>query len=129
MQSGTTGINAVRIYNPVKQGYDQDPKGVFIRKWLPELAAIPDSYIHEPWKADNAASVIDATYPARVFDHMLAAKAAREKVWSIRKGRQFREQAQAIVAKHASRKSTQRARKKTAKVANTRQLSLPFGEP
>ena len=37
MQSGTTGINTVRIYNPVKQGYDQDPTGVFTRKWLPEL--------------------------------------------------------------------------------------------
>ena len=34
MQSGTTGINTVRIYNPVKQGYDQDPDGVFTRRWL-----------------------------------------------------------------------------------------------
>ncbi len=129
MQSGTTGINAVRIYNPVKQGYDQDPKGVFIRKWLPELAAIPDPHIHEPWKADLLGNVIDATYPARIFDHFAAAKAAREKVWSVRQGQQFREQAQDIVAKHASRKSTPRARKKTAKMPDTGQLNLPFGDP
>lgn len=129
MQSGTTGINTVRIYNPVKQGFDQDPKGVFIRKWLPELASIPDQYLHEPWKADNAASVIGATYPARVFDHLAAAKVAREKVWSIRKGQPFRQQAQAIVAKHASRKSALRARKKPTKAPNTGQLSLPFGDP
>ncbi|KJZ17116.1 FAD-binding domain-containing protein [Loktanella sp. S4079] len=128
MQSGTTGINAVRIYNPVKQGYDQDPKGVFIRKWLPELAMLPDTYIHEPWKADNAAKVIGGRYPVRVFDHLLAAKAAREKVWSVRKGRPFREQAQAIVTKHASRKSTRRTLKKTAKAPDTRQLNLPFGD-
>lgn len=129
MQSGTTGINAVRIYNPVKQGFDQDPNAVFIRKWLPELAAIPDQHIHEPWNAENAASVIGRAYPARVFDHLQAAKAAREKVWGVRKNPQFREQAQAIVAKHASRKSAPRTRKKPVKVPNTAQLSLPFGDP
>lgn len=129
MQSGTTGINKVRIYNPVKQGFDQDSKGVFIRRWVPELALIPDQYIHEPWKAENADSVLGTAYPARVFDHLLAAKAARDKVWSVRKGPQFRNQAQAIVAKHASRKSAPRTRKKPAKAADTGQLSLPFGDP
>lgn len=127
MQSGTTGINTVRIYNPVKQGFDQDPRGVFIRRWVPELAATPDQHIHEPWKADAAAHVIGAAYPERVFDHLQAAKAAREKVWGVRKGPQFRDQAQAIVAKHASRKSVPRPRKPRAQ--NTAQLSLPFGDP
>ena len=37
MQSGTSGINTVRIYNPIKQGLDHDPEGTFIRQWLPEL--------------------------------------------------------------------------------------------
>ena len=41
MQSGVTGINAIRIYNPVKQGYTQDPHGHFIKKWVPELADVP----------------------------------------------------------------------------------------
>ena len=40
MQSGTTGINTIRIYNPVKQGYDHDPDGAFVKTWLPELSGI-----------------------------------------------------------------------------------------
>ena len=44
MQSGTTGMNTVRIYNPVKQGKDQDPTGVFTRHWLPELAEVPEGH-------------------------------------------------------------------------------------
>ena len=49
MQSGTTGINTVRIYNSVKQSHDQDPEGHFIGRWVPELAALPAAIIHQPW--------------------------------------------------------------------------------
>ena len=49
MQAGTTGINAIRIYNPIKQSKDQDPEGVFIKKWLPELRSLTADEIHEPW--------------------------------------------------------------------------------
>ncbi|MEW2918340.1 FAD-binding domain-containing protein [Ruegeria sp. ANG10] len=129
MQSGTTGINTVRIYNPVKQGYDQDPRGVFIRKWIPELAAIPDQHIHEPWTATNAPEVIGTLYPERVFDHLAAAKLARERVWGIRRGPEFRKQAQAISAKHASRKNRRGPHKRAPGTDNPAQLSLPFGDP
>jgi deoxyribodipyrimidine photo-lyase len=128
MQSGTTGINTVRIYNPVKQGLDQDPKGRFIRRWVPELAEIADQDLHEPWNAENADAVIDQRYPMRVFDHLAAAKAAREKVWAVRRGSEFRDQAQAIAAKHASRKSGRTQKRKSKIAANPAQLSLPFGD-
>lgn len=50
MQAGTTGINAMRVYNVTKQGQDQDPDGVFIRNYIPELKNVPTEYIHEPHK-------------------------------------------------------------------------------
>ena len=105
MQSGTTGINTVRIYNPVKQGHDQDPDGVFVRRWVPELQGVPDAFIHEPWQWDQAGSVLDRAYPAPIVDHLAAAKAARQQVRSVRGQAGFRSEAQAIQDRHGSRKS------------------------
>ena len=128
MQSGTTGINTIRIYNPVKQGYDQDPTGAFTRRWVPELAMIADAHLQEPWKADNAASVLGKTYPMSIVDHLEAAKSARARVWEVRKGSAFHAEASAIQTKHGSRKSGipnrgQRGRRKPAA-----QLDLPLGD-
>jgi deoxyribodipyrimidine photo-lyase len=104
MQSGTTGINTVRIYNPVKQGHDQDPTGVFTRRWLPELAEVPDRHLQEPWLWEGAGRVLGHSYPAPIVDVKRAAKRASEQVWALRKGADFRAEAQGIVTRHASRK-------------------------
>jgi deoxyribodipyrimidine photo-lyase len=50
MQSGTTGINTTRVYNPIKQAMDHDPQGRFVRQWLPALRRVPDSWLFEPWR-------------------------------------------------------------------------------
>jgi deoxyribodipyrimidine photo-lyase len=102
MQSGTTGINTMRIYNPVKQGYDQDPAGHFVRAWVPELACVPGAFIHEPWRWEGAASL---SYPAPIVDNALAAKAACDALHGIRKGTDYNVAARRIVDKHGSRKS------------------------
>jgi deoxyribodipyrimidine photo-lyase len=105
MQSGTTGINTMRIYNPIKQSYDQDPYGLFIRNYLPELEAVPDAFLHEPWRWEGCATVLDTLYPAPIVDNASAMKAAREALYAIRKNADHRIKARAIVQKHGSRKA------------------------
>ena len=73
MQSGTTGINSIRIYNPIKQGIDQDPDGTFIRQWIPELKQMDTTYIHMPWQAPLALN----GYPLPIVDEKVARKKQR----------------------------------------------------
>ncbi|MEL6476964.1 MAG: deoxyribodipyrimidine photo-lyase [Pseudomonadota bacterium] len=128
MQSGTTGINTVRIYNPVKQGHDQDPTGAFTRAWVPELAEIDDKHLQEPWKAENAAEILGRSYPHRIVDHLEAARAARDKIWAVRRGGAFRSEAGAIQDRHGSRKSGIPNRgRRASKPSN--QLDLPLDAP
>ncbi|MEM9145810.1 MAG: FAD-binding domain-containing protein [Pseudomonadota bacterium] len=129
MQSGTTGINTVRVYNPVKQGHDQDPSGVFTRRWVPELAEIPDRHLQEPWAAENADAVLGGRYPHRIVDHLAAAKAARERIWAVRRSEAFRAQADAIQDRHGSRRSgvPNRGRRGRRKAPQA-QLPLPLGD-
>jgi deoxyribodipyrimidine photo-lyase len=118
MQSGTTGVNTVRIYNPVKQGFDQDPTGAFTRQWLPELSSIPDRDLQEPWLAPESGAVLGKTYPSPIVDHLEAAKAARAAVWGVRKGSDFRRQAASIQDRHGSRRSPRRQTRTPARKRN-----------
>jgi deoxyribodipyrimidine photo-lyase len=105
MQSGTTGINTIRIYSVVKQGHDQDPAGVFVRRWVPELRDVPDRFLQEPWAFDGAGQILGRAYPERIVDLKASAAVARERIYGARRGTGFRDAAAAIVDKHGSRKS------------------------
>ena len=103
MQSGTTGINTLRIYNPVKQGHDQDPQGRFIRAWLPELRAVPQPFLHRPWDWPEAQQQLAGRYPEPIIDLEQAGRAARDRMWGLRKGDGFQKISARIAQKHASR--------------------------
>jgi deoxyribodipyrimidine photo-lyase len=126
MQSGTTGTNTIRIYNPVKQGIEQDPDGRFTRRWVPELAALPDGFLQQPWLWPGAAKLLGSKYPAPIVDITAAARAAREQVWAQRKGRAFATEAARVAQKHASRKSWQdrKPRRDARSGEDHRQLGL-----
>lgn len=136
MQSGTTGVNTARIYNPVKQSEDQDPEGRFIRRWVPELAGLSAEHIHAPWEAPpetlaEAGIVLGETYPQRIVDHVHAARAARAKIYERRGGKAYRETADRIQAKHGSRKSgiAHRGQKPKRSRPGTAQMTLDLPAP
>lgn len=109
MQSGVTGINTVRIYNPIKQSQDQDPNGHFIRKWVPELREVSDNWIHQPWLMDSslqqeANCIIGANYPQPIVDHATAVKLARQKLTAARQTAGYREESNSVFHKLGSRK-------------------------
>lgn len=105
MQAGTTGINTVRIYNPVKQSQDHDPEGIFIKKWIPELSAVPKEHIHQPWLMTEMEQSfygikIGQDYPAPIVDLALSGKNARTKIWGHRKNDKVKEENRRILATH-----------------------------
>ena len=109
MQSGTTGINTLRIYSPIKQAQDQDPTGAFVRHWLPALKNVPDTWIFEPYLMPKAQQllygcVLDTHYPAPLVDISQATRTARANITAARKKEGTLSETQAVIKKHASRK-------------------------
>ena len=107
MQSGTTGINSIRIYNPIKQSIDQDPDGNFIRKWVPELKNVQGKLIHEPWKMtyiDQKSISIELGkhYPLPIIENNKATKIAKDKIWKVKKSKEAKLLSSQILIKHAS---------------------------
>ncbi len=97
MQSGTTGINTIRIYNPEKQAADQDPTGAFVAQWVPER--------------------LSSAYPAPIVAHAAAAKEARDRLWGLRKDPGAKKQARSILVKLGSRSPKRKSKPKSEPLA------------
>jgi deoxyribodipyrimidine photo-lyase len=81
--SGADASPYFRIFNPMTQGEKFDPNGDYVRRWCPELAKLPDKFVHAPFKADDetlkaAGVVLGKNYPKPIVDHDEARKAALE---------------------------------------------------
>jgi deoxyribodipyrimidine photo-lyase len=118
MQSGTTGINALRMYNPIKQSQEHDPDGAFIKKWIPELRPVSSQYIHTPWEIPPLLQQeinfsMGKDYPYPIVDHTEAIRHARAEIAKVRKKFNFSTEANAVFKKLGSRKKKP-SQKKTA---------------
>jgi len=108
MQAGTTGVNTVRMYNPIKQSQDHDPQGIFIKKWVPELRNVPIDFIHEPWKMTPIEqklcdTTIGGDYPEPIVDLEVSGKVARDKIWGHRKHPLVKSEQKRILKTHTRR--------------------------
>ena len=130
MQSGTTGINTTRVYNPIKQAQDHDPYGKFVRRWLPHLRLVPDSWLFEPWLIpdhEKNSAAIKGQIVEPLVDLATATRESKQRLYARRKQPEIIDGKKAVIDKHASRKSMQ-SRKKTvsSQTLNERQLGFDF---
>jgi deoxyribodipyrimidine photo-lyase len=110
MQSGTMGVNTLRIYNPVKQSQEKDPEGAFIKLWIPALKKIPSSLIHEPWKMsiieqELYSCYLGRNYPYPIVDLERTGRFARQTLWSVKKSNEARKENQEILNRLTMRKT------------------------
>ena len=109
MQSGTTGINATRVYNPIKQALDHDPHGHFVRRWLPALRPVPDSWLFQPWRMPaelqhRCGVTVGADIPMPPVDLEQALREAKARMHARRRQPEVKAAQAAVVARHGSRR-------------------------
>mgnify|MGYP003326355319 CR=1 FL=1 len=105
MQAGETGINMLRIYNPTKNALEHDTDAVFIRKWVPELAKLPTSFVIEPWTLTGIEQhgyevILGKQYPKPIVDIKETYKHASTVLWHMQRNAKVRKESKRILAKH-----------------------------
>lgn len=105
MQAGETGINMLRIYNPIKNSYEHDPDGEFIKKWVPELRNLPRAFVHEPYKMTYLDQrfndfEVGINYPKPIVSIERTRKFASDFLWKMKKNPLVKEESSRILKLH-----------------------------
>lgn len=119
MQAGTTGINTIRVYNPIKNALEHDPDALFIKKWLPQLAVLPVHLAYQPWLITPMEEEVyhfkmGKDYPFPIIDLNKDLKKNKDALWAMRKNELVRAENVRIVNTHA-RKKREKATKPATK--------------
>ena len=117
MQSGSTGINTLRIYNPIKQAQDHDPRAQFVRKWIPALQRVPDAWIFEPYLMPanlqlQYCCVLEKDYPLPLVNIQETMRHAKQQITLARKQHGDQLETQQVLKKHGSRLRARRQPRK-----------------
>ena len=111
MQSGTTGINTTRVYNPIKQAQDHDPHGQFVKRWLPRMRHVPQTWLFQPWLIPQDSLILDGRewdIVQPLVDLPTAMRESKQRLHQLRQTPTVRAGKGEVIEKHASRQKPKR---------------------
>ncbi len=120
MQAGVTGINTIRIYNPIKQALEHDAEGKFIHQWVPELANVPMPWLAAPWELGwidrkSMNITLPTIYERPIVLPQVAMARARQLFWTFKQSNEVRMHREQILKTHVSSSNSTRHQSRVRK--------------